>query len=156
MIDSREQVSAAPAARSRRRQTGTQAARAPKMSAAPSRTMPVKRVFSDARVKPFEQVEWEKRTAEITDDAGKVIFKQENVEVPKFWSILATKVVVSKYFYGELNTAERETSVRQLIHRICRTIADWGVKDGYFSKTDGEIFYEELTWLCLNQYGAFN
>jgi ribonucleoside-diphosphate reductase alpha chain len=50
-----------------------------------------------------------------------------------------------KYFYGEQNTSERETSVRQLIHRIARTIADWGVKDGYFSKADGEVFYEELT-----------
>jgi ribonucleoside-diphosphate reductase alpha chain len=38
----------------------------------------------------------------------------------------------------------------------CRTIADWGIADGYFSKADGEVFYEELTWLCLNQYGAFN
>jgi hypothetical protein len=66
------------------------------------------------------------------------------------------KVVVSKYFYGEQNTPERETSVRQLIHRVCRTIADWGVKDGYFSKADGEVFYDELTWLCVNQYGAFN
>jgi ribonucleoside-diphosphate reductase alpha chain len=113
-------------------------------------------VFSDAKVNPFDQVEWEQRTAEITDDAGKVIFKQENVEVPKSWSLLATKVVVSKYFYGEQGTPERETSVRQLIHRVTRTIADWGVKDGYFSKQDGEVFYEELTWLCLNQYGAFN
>ncbi len=46
--------------------------------------------------------------------------------------------------------------MRQLIHRICRTIADWGIKDGYFTKADGEVFYDELTWLCLNQYGAFN
>ncbi len=85
-----------------------------------------------------------------------MIFKQENVEVPKSWSLLATKVVVSKYFYGEQNTSERETSVRQLIHRICRTIADWGIADGYFSKADGEVFYEELSWLCVNQCGAFN
>jgi len=35
-------------------------------------------------------------------------------------------------------------------------IADWGVKDGYFTKAGGEVFYDELTWLCLNQYGAFN
>jgi ribonucleoside-diphosphate reductase alpha chain len=121
-----------------------------------SKGLSVSRVFSDPRTKPFDQVEWDQRTAEITDDGGKVIFRQEDVEVPKSWSVLATKVVVSKYFYGELNTAERETSVRQLIHRVCRTIADWGVKDGYFSKAGGEIFYEELVWLCLNQYGAFN
>jgi len=120
------------------------------------KSLQIERVFSDASVSPFEQIEWEKRTAEITDDAGKVIFKQENVEVPKSWSLLATKVVVSKYFYGEQHTAERETSVRQLIHRVTRTIADWGIRDGYFSKRDGEVFYNELTWLCLNQYGAFN
>src|SRR5438445_6867328 len=115
-----------------------------------------KRVFSDAAVAPFDQIEWERRTAEINDDAGKVIFKQENVETPKSWSLLATKVVVSKYFYGEQGTSERETSVRQLIHRIARTVADWGVKDGYFTKAKGEIFYDELAWLCVNQYAAFN
>jgi ribonucleoside-diphosphate reductase alpha chain len=118
--------------------------------------LPIERVFSDPAVKPFDQIEWDQRTAEITDDNGKVIFKQENVEVPKSWSVLATKVVVSKYFYGEQNTGERETSVRQLIHRVCRTIADWGVRDGYFDAAKGEVFYDELVWLCLNQYGAFN
>ena len=114
------------------------------------------RVFSDAKRSPYDEVEWDKRTAEITDESGKIIFKQDDVEVPKSWSQLATKVVVSKYFFGEQGTPQRETSVRQLIHRVARTIADWGVKDGYFSKKDGEVFYDELTWLCLNQYGAFN
>ena len=60
------------------------------------------RVFSDANVAPFDQIEWERRTAEITDDSGKVIFKQENIEVPKTWSALATKIAVSKYFYGDI------------------------------------------------------
>jgi ribonucleoside-diphosphate reductase alpha chain len=116
----------------------------------------IQRVFSDAKVQPFDQIEWERRTAEITDDSGKVIFKQEGVEVPKSWSQLATKVVCSKYFYGDPAKPERESSVRQLIHRVTRTIADWGIQDGYFSKEDGELFYQELTWLCVNQYGAFN
>jgi len=117
----------------------------------------VPRVFSRADVKPFDEVEWDQRTAEITDESGRVIFKQENVEVPKTWSILATKVVVSRYFYGEIGTVERERSVRQLIHRVTRTIADCGNRDGYFaSDKDAETFYDELTWLCLNQYGSFN
>ncbi len=117
----------------------------------------VPRVFSRADVNPFDQLEWERRTAEITDDSGKTIFRQENVEVPKSWSVLATKVVVSKYFYGEIGTAEREHSVRQLVHRVTRTIADWGKTQGYFaSERDAETFYDELTWLCLNQYGSFN
>ncbi len=120
------------------------------------RKLGVSRVFSSAKVSPFDQIEWDQRTAEITDDSGRVIFRQEGVEVPKSWSQLATKVVCSKYFYGDPAKTEREVSVKQLIHRVTRTIADWGVKDGYFSKEDGEIYYEELTWLCVNQYGAFN
>src|SRR5256885_1200736 len=121
------------------------------------------RVFSDPAVKPFGQMEWEHRTAEITDDSGQIIFKQENVEVPKNWSALATKIAVSKYFYGDIahgtdpHKGGRETSVRQLIHRVTRTITDWGIEDGYFAnKETAEIFYDELTWLCLNQHGAFN
>src|SRR3954471_16183986 len=121
------------------------------------------RVFSDPKCAPFDQIEWEKRTAEITDDSGKVIFKQENIEVPKSWSALATKIAVSKYFYGDIangtnpHQGGRETSVRQLVHRVTRTIADWGIADGYFANAEAaEVFYDELTWLCVNQHGAFN
>ena len=157
MIDAREEVSVPASHKGSRRSASVAAGRHVKTGAgAAKKPARVERVFSDPKVKPFDQIEWERRTAEITDDAGKIIFRQENVEVPRSWSVLATKVVVSKYFYGEQNTGERETSVRQLIHRISRTMADWGVADGYFSKADGEVFYEELTWLCLNQYGAFN
>ena len=154
MIDAREEVVSSAQSKSSRRPAPAAPVRATKPG--PKKGMRIERVFSDARVKPFDQIEWDRRTAEITDDAGKVIFKQENVEVPKSWSVLATKVVVSKYFYGEQNTGERETSVKQLIHRVTRTIADWGVADGYFTKEQGELFYDELTWLCVNQYGAFN
>lgn len=112
--------------------------------------------FSNPGIDPFDDVKWDKRTAEITDDKNRILFRQTDVLVPSFWSQLATNVVVSKYFYGEQGTDERENSVRQLIHRVCRTIADWGVKDGYFSKEDGDVFYAELVWLCLHQYGAFN
>jgi ribonucleoside-diphosphate reductase alpha chain len=157
MIDAREDVSApvSPAASRRNKKISVTRSVQPEKSNSQN-PLRIERVFSDEKVKPFDQLEWDQRTAEITDDSGKVIFKQENVEVPKSWSVLATKVVVSKYFYGEQHTSERETSVRQLIHRITRTIADWGIADGYFSKADGEIFYDELTWLCVNQYGAFN
>jgi ribonucleoside-diphosphate reductase alpha chain len=154
MIDAREHVRSS-STQSPRRSKVTAVNRGRKPAATP-KTLPMTRVFSDATVKPFDQIEWDKRTAEITDDGGKVIFKHENVEVPKSWSLLATKVVVSKYFYGEQHTAERETSVRQLIHRVCRTIADWGIRDGYFDQVQGEVFYDELVWLCVNQYGAFN
>src|SRR5438045_1043588 len=128
-----------------------------------NRGLRVVRVFSEPAASPFDQVEWERRTAEITDDSGTVIFKQENVDVPKNWSALATKIAVSKYFYGDLangtnpHKGGRETSLRQLIHRVTQTITDWGMADGYFANPEAaKIFYDELTWLCLNQHGAFN
>ena len=155
MIDAQDQLVSSATVTSGRRVTGTPARRSNRLGTS-RKAMRMERVFSDPKRHPFDQLEWERRTAEIGDDGGKVIFRQDNVEVPKTWSQLATKVVVSKYFYGELNTAERETSVKQLIQRVCRTIADWGVKDGYFDKQTGEMFHDELTWLCVNQYGAFN
>jgi len=157
MIDVSAEVVSAPVKQGRRRGATVSGTRGNKTAMkASKKNLKIARVFSNAKIDPFDQLEWERRTAEITDDGGKTIFRQENVEVPKSWSLLATKVVVSKYFYGEQGTPERETSVRQLIHRICRTIADWGIQDGYFSKADGEVFYQELAWLCVNQYGAFN
>ena len=117
----------------------------------------INRFFSKKNVSPFDQVEWETRQANINDDKGNVIFEQKNVEVPKGWSQLATKIVVSKYFYGEANTKEREYSVRQLVERVAGTIAQRGLKDGYFAdKATADIYYNELAYLCVNQYGAFN
>lgn len=107
---------------------------------------------------PFDTVQWELRSAAIKDESGKALFEQTNCEIPADWSQLATNVVVSKYFYGDpTNPKERENSVRQLIHRVTRTMSDWGIADGYFdTPEDGERFYRELTWLCLHQVGSFN
>jgi len=110
MIDARDEVLSSAPARNRRR-SAPAPHRAGRPGAAAKKALRIERIFSDPKIKPFDQIEWDKRTAEITDESGKVIFKQEDVEVPKFWSVLATKVVVSKYFYGEQNTPERETSV---------------------------------------------
>ena len=124
----------------------------------------IERVFSKEGENPFDSVDWELRDAAIKNPKGEAIFEQKNVEFPKTWSLLATNVVASKYFYGDLTKSNfdpdeggRERSLRQLIHRVTRTIADWGFDQGYFAtKEDGACFYDELTWLCVNQYGAFN
>lgn len=105
----------------------------------------------------FATTSWELRTAAIKGEGGEVVFEQHDCEIPATWSQLATNVVANKYFYGEVGTAEREKSVRQLIHRVCRTIADWGTGDGYFATpADGQRFYRELAYLCLHQYASFN
>src|SRR5215831_20679074 len=140
MIDATDEVVSAPTQPSRRRGPALKGKSASRRIENQKRTsLTLERVFSDPKVNPFDQLEWERRTAEITDDAGKVIFKQENIEVPKGWSPLATKIAVSKYFYGDIangldpRKGGRESSVRQLIHRVTRTIADWGIADGYFA-----------------------
>jgi ribonucleoside-diphosphate reductase alpha chain len=125
--------------------------------APPSKALPMEHFFSMPGVHPFEQLQWEVRSACITGDNGQVIFQQDNIEVPASWSQLAVKVVASKYFYGDVASGQRERSVKQLVHRVCRAIADRGKRDGYFATdADTEIFYNELTWLCVNQYGSFN
>jgi ribonucleoside-diphosphate reductase alpha chain len=115
------------------------------------------RKFTDGRVSPFDKVEWERRTALIGNDKGQVIFRQENVEVPKAWSMTATNIVASKYFHGKPNTPERESSVRQLIGRVVNTIVRWGEEGGYFADTQSKAaFQDELTDLLVQQRMAFN
>ncbi len=117
----------------------------------------INRFFSKAGEHPFDRIKWERRHAQITDEEGTIIFEQHDVEVPATWSMLATNVVASKYFYGELGSSEREYSVRQLVHRVARTLADWAREDGYLANADdGENYYHELCSILVNQYAAFN
>src|SRR3954467_15810250 len=108
-------------------------------------------------VHPYDEITWEYRTAGIANESGKSVFEQKDVEVPDFWSQLATNVVVSKYFRGHLNTPERETSVRQLIDRVVNTITAWAETQHYFATDeDLQTFKAELTHLIVPQKMAFN
>ena len=114
-----------------------------------------KRLFG--RGDPYEEIVWETRTAKITKEDNTVVFEQKNVEVPNFWSRSATNIVASKYFRGRFDSPLREHGARQMVDRVAKTISAWGVKDNYFaSSEDGENFSQDLTWLLINQYAAFN
>ena len=122
----------------------------------PKTGLDFKRYFTDGRVSPFDAVEWERRVAQIGNEKGQVIFRQENVEVPKSWSQTATNIVASKYFHGKLDTPERETSVRQLIGRVVDTIVGWGENGGYFASTASrDAFRDDLTHLLVQQKMSF-
>jgi ribonucleoside-diphosphate reductase alpha chain len=131
---------------------------------APTGGLTIDRVFSTEGQHPFDGVTWTTRDAAIKNHTGEAIFEQKDVEFPEAFSPLAVNVVASKYFYGDLATGngspaegQREYSLKQLVHRVTRTVADWGRDQHYFAtEADAERFYDELTWLCLNQYGAFN
>ncbi len=123
----------------------------------PKSGLDFKRYFTDGRVSPFDAVEWERRVAQIGNEKGQVIFRQENVEVPKSWSQTATNIVASKYFHGKLDTPKRETSVRQLIGRVVDTIVGWGENGGYFASTASrDAFRDDLTHLLVQQKMSFN
>ena len=122
-----------------------------------ARGLSIRRYFTVPGIHPFEKIEWEYRTASLKDMSGKVIFEQDNVEIPSFWSQTATNIVVHKYFHGMSGTSARERSAKQLVERVSRTIRDWGKQDGFFaSNDDAESFYAELTHLLVNQKASFN
>jgi len=129
----------------------------PKITAGAKAGIKISRYFTHPGTHPYDEIEWELRNASITNEKGKVVFEQTNVEIPKSWSLMATQVVVSKYFRGPLGTPQREHSVRQMISRVVDTITGWGRKDGYFaSDDDAQAFADELTHILVHQKACFN
>ena len=115
------------------------------------------RYFTPPGSHAHDLVEWERRTAAITNEKGVVFFEQKDVEVPRSWSQLATNVVAQKYFRGHLGSPEREYSVKQLVDRVVNTLGRWGRDGGYFaSEEDAVTWEEELRWLLVTQHASFN
>src|SRR5664280_1642941 len=103
------------------------------------------RRFTTEGVSPYDEIQWDHRTASIADQNGNSIFEQKNVEAPVDWSVTATNIVASKYLHGHVGTPERETGVRQLVARVAETIRDWGLTGSYFATPeDAAIFHDEL------------
>jgi ribonucleoside-diphosphate reductase alpha chain len=108
-------------------------------------------------VDPFDEIEWELRSAVIANERGQLVFEQRDVEFPKFWSQQATNIVVSKYFRGQIGTPERERSVKQLVGRVVETITRWAREQEYFaSEDDLQAFSDDLKHLLVYQKGSFN
>lgn len=109
-------------------------------------------------IDPLEEITYEKRASKITNPDGSVVFETKNAEIPKDWSQLAADIAISKYFRraGVPGTGF-ETSAKQLVYRIARTIREHGEKNGYFaSEADADAFEAELSYLLITQRGAFN
>ena len=115
------------------------------------------RYFTLPGVDPFDEVEWEIRSAVIGNEKGKVVFEQRDVEIPRSWSQQATNIVVSKYFRGQMGSPDRERSVKQLIGRVVDTITRWAREQKYFASDDAlQSFSAELKHLLVYQKAAFN
>ena len=115
------------------------------------------RYFSRDGVDPFDEIEWELRSAVIANEKGETVFEQRDVEIPKSWSQQATNIVVSKYFRGQIGAPERERSVKQLIGRVVDTITGWARSNKYFaSEDDLQAFSDDLKHILVQQKAAFN
>ena len=129
------------------------------MAIAPQRLgIGIRRYFTIDDRHPYDEVIWERRDARISNFRdGSVAFEQLNVEVPSTWSFNATNILAQKYFRGTLGTAERETSLKQVVDRIVDTITTWGVERDYFVDVEeADAFTAELKHLLITQKAAFN
>lgn len=115
------------------------------------------RLFTKENVSPFDQFDYDYRDSVIKNPNGEKVFEMTNVEVPKQWSQIATDILAQKYFRkagvpqpdGSLG---RETTVKQVAHRMANCWRVWGERYGYFAtEQDAQIFYEELVYSILNQ-----
>ncbi len=140
----------------------------------PQNGLKVERFYTKTDLSPFDQFEYELRTSLIREPNGKIVFEMKEVEVPVFWSQVATDVLAQKYFRKagvpqylpdgapKLNAdgspvLGAETSIKQVAHRLAGTWTYWGEKYGYFvSPEDARIFYEELVYMIINQMVAPN
>jgi ribonucleoside-diphosphate reductase alpha chain len=141
--------------------TAKSSAKGAKKAETRRRGVVVPRHYTTAGTDPLDEVTWERRTSVITNPDGSVVFKMEGAEIPAGWSQLATDIVVSKYFrkaglHGNKDVGE--TSVRQVVYRLAHTIREAGESlGGYFAtKKDADTFESELSYMLVNQIGAFN
>ena len=126
-------------------------------AAQPVRAPLIERRFTRPGGDVYADIEWTYRSAAITSDSGEIIFEQEDIETPSFWSQTAANIVASKYFYGALDSPERERSMKTLVDRVVGTITGWGREGGYFTdQAAASAFEQELRFLLINQYAAFN
>ena len=115
------------------------------------------RHFTKEGVTPFDMFEYDYRTSVIKNTTGEVVFQMDNVEVPRQWSQIATDILAQKYFRKagvpqSDGSTGRETSIKQVAHRMAHCWRVWGERNNYFaSKEDAQIFYEELIYAILNQ-----
>ena len=129
----------------------------PQPAPQPVRAPLIERRFTRPGGDVYADIEWTYRSAAITSDSGEIIFEQEDIETPSFWSQTAANIVASKYFYGALDSPERERSMKTLVDRVVGTITGWGREGGYFTdQAAASAFEQELRFLLINQYAAFN
>ncbi len=118
----------------------------------------LERRFTTTEQSAFDGIEWVERSSRIQNSDGSVVFEMDGVTVPAAWSQLATDIMASKYFRkAGVPETDHEQSAKQVVERITQTLKAEGVQRGYFADdTDAQVFEDELGYMLIHQYGAFN
>ena len=121
------------------------------------KTINVKRFFSKDDVNPFDEIEWIISRIKIKNINGDILFDQD-IEHPVFWDEMAVRTCAEKYMKSDLGNLPHngERSVKDVIHRVSFSIAKRGKDLGYLDEKGSKILYDELCWLLLHQFAAFN
>ena len=124
----------------------------------PQNGLRISRHFTQKGSDPLDEVLYERRSSRITEPNGEVVFELKNLEVPKSWSQLATDILASKYCRrAGVPETGYETSAKMVVDRISNNIRWFGEQQNYFStKEDADSFESELSYILINQHGAFN
>jgi ribonucleoside-diphosphate reductase alpha chain len=115
------------------------------------------RRFTREDIDVYDQFAYDYRSSVIRNPSGEIVFEMNNVEVPAQWSQIATDILAQKYFRKAGvpqpdGSFGRETSVKQVAHRMANCWRVWGERYGYFaSEKDAQIFYDELVYSILDQ-----
>lgn len=72
--------------------------------------MQIKRFYTESGKDPLSSFEFEKRTSEIRNPDGSIVFRMEDIVVPSQWSQVATDIIAQKYF--------RKAGVPKLLKKI--------------------------------------
>jgi ribonucleoside-diphosphate reductase alpha chain len=134
----------------------------------------IERYFTKEGVNPLHMFSYDQRTSEIKNPDGSQVFKMDDVEVPHFWTQVATDILAQKYFRKAGIPLKKEdgsplldengqqikgseNSIKQVAHRIAGCWTDWGKRYNYFStEQDAKNFYDEMLYMIINQNAAPN
>ncbi|MEK9635292.1 MAG: vitamin B12-dependent ribonucleotide reductase, partial [Candidatus Woesearchaeota archaeon] len=126
----------------------------------------IDRKFTKEDVSAYDMFNYDLRSSVIRNPDGSVVFEMNNVEVPSFYSQIATDILAQKYFRkrGVPTTDENgnpvlgsENSIKQVVNRMVGCWTNWGKEYNYFNSTkDAKAFYEEMSYMMLNQMAVPN
>lgn len=134
----------------------------------------IPRRYTKAGEDPLEQIQYEVRSSIIRNSDGSIVKEIKHVEVPVFWSQVASDILAQKYFRKAgvpLKNADgtpkfdeegrpvlgSETSAKQVIRRMAGCWRWWGEEHGYFASTeDARVYQDEMEYMLIHQMSAPN